>query len=141
MNRVRHLRPPAPAVLVHSLAQAEAALRPGHDVVLLSAPGAALYAGCLWWRALVDAARAAHPHTRCTDILDCADAPGLAMAALRLGQRHLVLWPTCPAHKAVSDAAAELGCEVLSAPPPALDLSNRGATRRLAAHLAGESDA
>jgi hypothetical protein len=48
-----------PAVIVHGLSDARAALRPGWPVTLLSAPGAALFAGCLWWRELVAAARVA----------------------------------------------------------------------------------
>ena len=48
-----------PAVVVHGLADAEAALAVGRPVTLLSAPGAALYAGCLWWREMVARARAA----------------------------------------------------------------------------------
>lgn len=42
-----------PAVIVHGLDNARTALAPGRPVTLLSAPGAALYAGCGWWRALV----------------------------------------------------------------------------------------
>jgi hypothetical protein len=125
-----------PAVVVHGLREAEAALRPGYPVTLLSAPGAALFAGCLWWRELVAAARAARPATAAQDVLDCGDAPGFAMAALRLGQRRLVLSPACPAFPAVAAAAAECRAVLLAERPPALDLGARGAQRRLAAWLA-----
>ena len=91
---------PYPAVVVHDLAQARAALCEGLALTLLSAPGAACFAGAGWWRALIDMARAAHPHTPCQDVLDCADAPGHAMAAVRLGQAILVLDPACPAFAA-----------------------------------------
>ncbi len=124
------------AVVVHGLAQARAALRPGFPVVLLSAPAAAGYAGCLWWRELVAAARAAHPATPALDVLDCGAAPGHAMAALRVGQRLLILDPACPAYRAVAGAAATLGAHVLPARPPALDMAARGAQRRLAGWLA-----
>ena len=67
-------------------AQARLALAPGLPVTLLSAEGAALYMGVGWWQALVGAARASYPATPCADILDCADSPGRAMAALRMGQ-------------------------------------------------------
>jgi hypothetical protein len=117
-----------PAVVVHGLDQARAALRPGLPVTLLSARGAALYAGCGWWRALTEGA--AH------HILDCADAPGHAMAALRIGQAVLVLDRACPAFPAVSAAAASLGALVLTQRPDALDLAQPGAERRLAAWLA-----
>ena len=74
-----------PATIVHGLGDALAALAPGRPVTLLSAPGAALHAGCGWWRSVVAAARARHPDVPCIDILDCADATGQALAALRIG--------------------------------------------------------
>jgi hypothetical protein len=120
-----------PAVVVHGLGHARAAMAPGLPVTLLSARGAAVYAGCGWWRALMAAAGAEF------DILDCAAAPGYAMAALRIGQRRIVLDPG-PAFAAVSAAAATLGAVVLDARPVALDLGERGAERRLRAWLQGD---
>jgi hypothetical protein len=111
-----------PAVMVHGLDQARAALRPGRPVTLLSSRGAALFAGCLWWRALVEQARAEFPAVDVADVLDCADAPGHAMAALRIGQRLLVLDAACPAWARVAAAAATLGATLLARAPPALDL-------------------
>jgi hypothetical protein len=121
-----------PAVVVHGLDDAHSALRPGLPVTLLSARGAALFAGCGWWRALMAAAEAP------IDILDCADAPGHAMAALRIGQQNLVLDPACPAFAAVTAAAGSLGARVLPGRPPALDLADPGAERRLLAWLQGD---
>ncbi len=60
-------------------------------VTLLSAPGAAGYAGCGWWRAMVEAARAEVPGVEGTDVLDCLDQTGRAIEALRYGLRRLVL--------------------------------------------------
>lgn len=125
-----------PAVVVHSFHHANAALRPGYPLALLSAPAAAGYAGCLWWRELVAAARARHPATPVLDALDCGAAPGHAMAALRVGQRLLLLDPACPAFARVADAAATLGAHVLARRPVALDLAERGAPYRLMAWLA-----
>ncbi len=124
-----------PAVIVHGLEDARAALAPGRPVTLLSARGAALYAGCGWWQAMVEAARAEFPATDADDILDCADAPGRAIEALRLGLRSLVLDADCPAFPTVERVAAELGAQVLPAAPAALDLGQRGAMRRLLAWL------
>lgn len=109
---------PHPAVVVRGLAEARAALAPGRPVTLLSAPGAALHAGCGWWRALVLAAREAHPDVPCLDILDCADATGMALAALRIGVSRLVLWPSAPGRDAAVAIAAAQGGFVLAAPPP-----------------------
>ncbi|HUN40360.1 MAG TPA: hypothetical protein VMU81_08735 [Acetobacteraceae bacterium] len=121
----------APAVVIHGAAHARLALSPGAPVTLLSAPGAALYAGCGWWRALVEQARATDPDVAIADILDCAEGAGQALAALRIGQRFLVLWPAAPGWDAVSAIAAERGGLVLPIAPPALDLAARGAERRL----------
>ncbi len=119
-----------PAVVVHGLADAVAALAPGLAVTLLSAPGAGVFAGAGWWRALVAAARAVHPATPCADVLDCADAPGMAMAAIRAGQALLVLDPACPAFARIAALAT-----TLPARPPALDLGARGAARHLPSWL------
>jgi len=126
-----------PAVVVHGLDDARVALSAGLPVTLLSAPGAALSMGCLWWRELIKAARACHPDARIDDILDCAASPGRAMAALRIGQTAIVLTPKVPAYAAVCAVAAGLGVRVLAARPPALDLGNPAAARELAIWLGG----
>ncbi|MBU6498670.1 MAG: hypothetical protein KGJ41_09710 [Rhodospirillales bacterium] len=122
-----------PALVVHGLVHTQAALRPGLPVTLLSAPGAAIFAGCGWWRALMLAAGAEH------HVLDCADAPGRAMEALRLGQQVLVFDGASPAFAAVSAAAAVQGALVLPARPIALDLAHPDAPRRLIAWLQGDN--
>ena len=125
-----------PAVVVHGLAQARLAVAAG-PVTLLSARGAAIYAGCGWWRALVEASGATTP-----DILDCADAPGRAMEALRAHCRLLVLDPALPATALVAARAAAIGAQILAERPPALDLARLDLTaprtrQRLALWLAG----
>jgi hypothetical protein len=129
-----------PAVIVHGVADAKAALAPGLPVTLLSAPGAALFAGCLWWREIVAAARVACPGTAATDILDCADASGMAMGALRSGVCRLILWPAAPGWAAVAKIAESQGGFVLSQAPPALDLARRNAIRRLHAWLSDSAN-
>lgn len=113
-----------PCVVVHGLDDARAVLALGLPATLLSAQGAATFAGAGWWRAVVDAATEEHPATPCRDILDCGDAPGHAMAALRLGQRILVLAPSCPAFPRVAAAARAMPGNpaiLLARRPPALD--------------------
>jgi hypothetical protein len=121
-----------PAVIVHGLADARAALAAGAPVTLLSAPGAALFAGCLWWRHLL---AAAGPEAESAGLLDCADASGAALGALRCGVTRLVLWPDAPARDAVAGIALRQGGFVLDRPPAALDLGERNAIRRLHAWL------
>jgi hypothetical protein len=135
-----------PAVVVHGAAQARVALRlgGGRGVWLLSALGAAGSMGPAWFLALVREAAAGlaepSPHAA---VLDCAEAPGHALAALRTGVRLLVLDPRCPAFPAIAGAAAALGGRVLPARPVALDLAGLdlrrpGGTARLADWLRGD---
>jgi hypothetical protein len=126
----------APAVIIHSAADARSALAPGLPVTLVSAPGTALYAGAGWWTALIAAARSEHPGQPFDDILDCGDAPGRAAEALRAGQRRLVLAPLPPGgYERVRLMAEALGAEVRPDMPEALDLASPGARRRLAEWL------
>ncbi len=128
-------------MIVNGLDDAITVLRAarGAPVTLLSAPGAALFAGCLWWRAVVRQAREAVPGSDAVDVLDCADAGGLAVSALRMGQRAIVLLPAAPGHAAVVAIAADCGAMVLAAAPPALDLATRGAARLLETWLHGDT--
>lgn len=115
-----------PAIVVHGLGHARAALATGHAVTLLSGVGAATYAGCGWWRALVAASGTPGP-----DILDCDDAPGRAMEALQVGCRIIVLDPAVPAFALLQSRAAVVGAMLLPARPACLDLGEPGAARRL----------
>ena len=119
-----------PAVVIHGLPHARLALRRGQPVTLLSAPGAASYAGVAWWRAVITAVQAEFPESDPPDVLDCADAPGRALEALSLGCHVLVLRPG-PAFADIAVRAAAQGAVLLTEPPRALDLSDRGALRRL----------
>jgi len=127
-----------PAVMVHGLDQARAALAPGLPVTLLSGPGAGIYAGVGWWRALVDAAT--HGAAPPPDILDCGDATGRALEAVRAGQRFLVLRTEPVLFEDVAGRAARGGGAVFAEAPAALDLAGRGALRRLEAWLRGEEE-
>jgi hypothetical protein len=123
------------AVVVHGLIDVRSVLSIGWPVTLLSAQGAAMYAGSAWWRALIGRAAAEYPDVPGDNILDCADASGLALGALRIGQRRIILHPAAPGRTEVTAAAATLGCEVLADRPPALDMAQRGAVRRLRSWL------
>ena len=120
-----------PAVVIHGLRDARVVLAIGRPVTLLSAAGAALYAGCGWWRALIERASAEFPAVPIDDMLDCGDAPGLALGALRIGQKRIVLDPSVPGFAAVAEIASSQGGEVLTARPPSIDMAERGAARRL----------
>lgn len=135
--------PDPPAVTVHDAGDAALALSLAgpRGVLLLSAPGAAGSLGAPWFLAILAQARAAHPEVVHGAVLDCADAPGHALAALRAGLRDLVLDPACPGFAQVAAAAAELGGRLRAARPPALDfatldLRRPGARAKVAAWLA-----
>ena len=120
------------SVMVHGLADVRVALAVGRPLTLLSAPGAAQYMGCLWWRELLRAASFDGPA-----LLDCADAPGRALEALMLGLTGLVLTAPPAAFTVVAQLARAQGAVLLERAPPALDLGQPGAKRRLAAWLGG----
>ena len=125
-----------PAIIVHGLAELKAAMAGARPFTLLSAPGAANFGGCAWWAELIVAGGFAGPA-----LLDCGDAPGRAVEALRLGLSGVVLACESAAFTAVAGIAASCGARLLAAAPPALDLGQRGAERRLAAWLADDSAA
>ena len=110
------------AVIVHSLDQALAALAPGLPLTLLSAPGAACFAGIAWWQHLIAAAHTAAGAPP-ADILDCADAPARAAEALRLGCSCVVLSPASPAFASVRSIAEQTGGTLLPARPEAFDMA------------------
>lgn len=120
-----------PAVIIHGRSDADAVLAAARPVTLLSARGAGAYAGCLWWQALVAQACATHPAVPVVDLLDCGDASGHALAALRIGLRGLVLAPTAPGWQRVAAIAAAEGAQLLATAPEALDMAEHGAVRRL----------
>ena len=131
LNVKRISAPSAAAVVVHGLSDARTVLSVGKPVTLLSAEGAALYAGSGWWHTLIARATAAYPNVPCHDILDCADASGLALGALRIGLQCIILHPSAPGWAQVAAVAASLRSVVLAQRPAALDMAQRGAARRL----------
>ncbi len=130
-RRARQARLSVPkAIVVHSPAQAQAALAAaaslGAPVVLLSGPGAASYAGPAWFLEIVRQARLAHPDVPVTAILDCADQPGRALAALRIGVKHLRLAGNPRARARVAAIAEAMGAMLDVTRYDALDLAGVG---------------
>jgi hypothetical protein len=121
-----------PAIIVHGLRDIRLGLAPALPVTLLSAPGAASYAGVGWWAALLTAADFRGPA-----FLDCADAPGRAWEGLKLGLPGIVLAP-CPAWPQIAEYAAACAAVLLAAAPAALDLAVPGAARQVEPWLAGK---
>ena len=152
----------APAIVVHSPAQAvaalEAAAEAGKPVLLLSAADAGLSAGAGWWREMIAAARdsvpaapAAAPGTapgaaRAEALLDCGDDAGAAQAALRAGIAAIVFTGRADVAERLADIARQHGSRLCrERPEAALDLGDdffappEALRRRVVAMLRGDS--
>jgi hypothetical protein len=121
----QHPFPPStvpPAIIIHGIEDLRAALMAASsldlDLTVLSIPGAASSAGAPWFHALVQAGAAEFPNTALTAVLDCADQPGHALAALRTGCRDLLLLDSIPAWPRVRAIAEAAGARLYSAPGP-----------------------
>jgi hypothetical protein len=115
-----------PAVVVHDLAQARAALaaaaEAGREIRLLTPPGGAHYAGAPYYAEVFRQAALSVPGARFIAILDCGDDAALAVTALAAGWRCLVLARGGRAFARVADIAGQHGAELLRRPPAGLDL-------------------
>ena len=109
-------------IVIHSLGHARAALAAAAardaPVTLASAAGAALQAGPGWFKAMIDQASEACPQIAVTAILDCGDAPGAALAALRAGIKHLRFHGAAE----LRPKLAEMGAVLVDPAEEALDL-------------------
>src|SRR3954447_21131855 len=123
--------PGAPAIVVHSLGHAVAALQAaaesGQPVLLLSAVDAGPSAGAGWGRGVVTAARdsvQSSPSGATADaLLDCGDDAGAAQAALREGVEAIVFSGPDEVRERLADIARGRGSRVhRNRPPAALDL-------------------
>lgn len=133
--------PLPPALVIHDATHARQAVAAARQagcatMLLLSSPNAGCFMGPAWWRALIGLAGSLDPAVAVHDVLDCGDAAGRAMEALRLGQSDLVLGHACPQRDAVLARAGPLGATIRAIRPAALDLAEPGAARRLADWLA-----
>jgi acyl-CoA reductase-like NAD-dependent aldehyde dehydrogenase len=102
-----------PVIIIHSLAQAIAALnvaaRAGRAIVLTSAPDAGGYVGPGWFGALIAAAREAVPEARFSALLDCGDNVGAALAAIRSEAEGIVFTGRADVAGRLADIARQHG--------------------------------
>ncbi len=123
--------PKAPrSIIVHGIAHARAAAAAatalGVPVRIRSAPGAAAYGGAGWFLEMIDIVRAEHPDARIEASLDCADAPGHAMAALRRGASMIRFRGTGATNEKIASLAAAHGATLDTARGAGLDLLSIG---------------
>jgi hypothetical protein len=126
-SEAKQSRDEAPVIVVHSLAQAAAALKAaagaGRPVVLVSAPGAGSYTGPGWFREFIAAAREAVPEANSSSWLDCGDDIGAALAALRSEIEGIVFTGRADVSRRLADIAAQHGVRfVTERRVPTLDL-------------------
>jgi len=114
------------AIIVHSLdhalTAAAAAAELGVPVTIASAPGAAAYLGAPWFRELLGLVAAAHPDVAMTGILDCADRPGHALAAVRAGLGRVRFTGRRATAEKLRAIAAATGAEIVTGRLSTLDL-------------------
>jgi hypothetical protein len=125
--------PAAAWLVVHGAAHARLAMAAacGRPVRLLSAPGAAGYGGAAWFLACCAEAGGAD-----LAVLDCGPDPGRVLQALRAGLPAVVFTGPATLADTLEGIAAQAGCTLLRARPPAFDMAAPGGARRLEAFLA-----
>jgi hypothetical protein len=114
-------------IVIHSLGDARAALEAGASlgvqVTLASAPGAGIYAGPGWFKAVIEAARGEVPAAEFSYVLDCGDAAGMVLAALRQGLPRVRFTGPAATAARLADIAAQCNAAIERGPlEPALDL-------------------
>ena len=116
----------ARAIIVHGLDHARAALAAaadcGRPVTLLSASGAAGYAGAPWFLRLVALAADEHPDAEWEAVLDCADRPGHVLAALRQGASAVRFTGSKATAAKLAAIAESYGARLETGRPKALDV-------------------
>jgi hypothetical protein len=117
----------ARAIVVHDLAHGRAAFAAaaelGVPVTVMSAPGAALSLGVGYFAALIATLRREFPAVAATAVLDCGDAPGLALAALRHGVEGVRVKAPRAALARIADIAKQSGGALVTGRVAALDLA------------------
>ncbi len=113
-------------IIIHHLGHAVAALGAakalGVPVTLRSAPGAAAYLGAAVFRDMIAAALGQVPGVEARAVLDCGDAPGHALNALRQGVTAVRLDAPSKVRARVDEIAGQLGAALDEDAAPALDL-------------------
>ncbi len=116
----------ARAIIFHSLAHALAALgaawETGVDMCLVTAPGAARYAGPDHLKKIVDLALAEFEGESPDVLIDCGDDAGPAMSALRAGWKALAFSGEPALKRKIADMASQCGARLMDRPADALDL-------------------
>lgn len=113
-------------IVVHDIAQARAAAAAATDlnapVHMLSAPGAAAYAGPAWFREMIAIVGAEFPDADIRVTLDCGEMPGHALAALRAGLPSIRFTGATAMRRKIATIANQYGAVLDTGRGKALDL-------------------
>lgn len=113
-------------VIVHSLAQARAALAAaatlGCSLTLASPPAAAAYVGPAWFQQMIVLAAADFPEVELRAVLDCGDRAGDVLAALRQGIEWVHFTGRRPVAAKLAALAEQQGAVLLTGRLRGLDL-------------------
>lgn len=116
----------ARAIIFHSLAHARAALgaarESGVEICLVTAPGAARYAGPDHLKKIIDLALAEFEGEAPGVLIDCGENAGPAMSALRAGWKALAFSGEPAVRRKIADMAAQCDARLVDRPADALDL-------------------
>ena len=91
-------------------------------VTVISAPGGGSYAGPGWFNAVVENAQAAFPDVPVTAILDCDDASGHVLGALRAGVKAVRFTGRADVAAKLAEMAAAQGATLITGDIETLDL-------------------
>ncbi|HYE00027.1 MAG TPA: hypothetical protein VEH84_11640 [Alphaproteobacteria bacterium] len=117
--------PMSPALLLTGLADAEAALAVAAEKARPFVLVAPFGAGPLWLVGVEALARRSRPDVPAVFALDCGDAPGHALHALRAGVKAVICDGPAETRPALAAIAAACGAVLLDRPARLLDLRGR----------------
>ena len=115
------------AIIIHSLDQGR--LAAGHaaalevPVLLASAPAGAAYLGPLWLEEVLQRLQSEFPRATLSALLDCGDAPGPVLAALRAGVKVVRFTGKRALTRKLQSIAEQQGARIVTGRLRALDLA------------------
>ena len=95
-------------------------------MTVLTPVNAGQYAGPAYYFEMLRALEREFPAARLRAVLDCGDDAAIAVAALELGWRAVILRGNATARARVGDIANRLKSELLARRPAAVELSEKG---------------
>ncbi|CAI3927727.1 unnamed protein product [Commensalibacter communis] len=89
---------------------------------IISPPNAVTYLGVRWWLAFINTASTILPRKNFVNILDCYDHAGLAMAAIREGQKYILFESESPHSSLLKNRAEQTNTIFITNKPSSFNL-------------------